>query len=818
MMKLVAPVIKAAKNYHNKMQFQARFVYTKYYDTLSIDDNAVLVESFNGDDMNGSPFYILKELCENERYQHLKKYVTVHNGSRKRITALIEAQIDNHEDIVYVTKHSDEYCRLLASAKYLVTNVTFPTYFIKKDGQLYLNTWHGTPLKGLGRMMTDKPNTIGNVQRNLLMSDYIVCPSQFVCDVFKRDYMIDIFYQGDYVFEGYPQNAMLMERPEISELVVGGKTVDLRGKKIVVYMPTWREEIPGKPKNAGITYLNHALMEFDRRIDDDTIVLVKPHHLTKNKISWGNFEKIVRFPEEFETYQILALADILVTDYSSVMYDFLAAKRPVFLYTYDEKEYQASRNMYRSIDSLPFWHTDNMVDLCQKINDTPAGTCESYVDISNEYASYEDVQSAEKLCRLLIDNDNAGLKIVHGSEYHNGRENVLIYAGALLKNGITASLDGLLNTIDLSKRNYTLLFYQKATRNNVDTINGLPKDVRYIVIQGQQNMTLPESVARYRYFRLSNQTNGVMRLMSSLFSRERKRICPTCHFDKIIHFTGYERQLIHILNAFEGKKFIYVHNDMMAEYNARKNFHMPSNRLAYREWDGIAVVRESLVDSIANDFSVPTSKIYVVHNCNDINGIMNGGDKEVEFDRGTTCTKTLDELNDIYHKHDGPIFVNVARYSQEKGQKRLVDAFERYASTVNHNANLIIIGGHGDKYDEILEHVESNEYGNVTLVKSISNPHPLIKNADAMILSSFYEGLPMVIFEALILGTPVISTNIPGPCEFLSKGYGLVVDNSEDGIYSGFTGYENGKLESLTPFDAEKFNIDAVEEFSYMIE
>ena len=139
-MKLVAPVIKAAKNYHNKMQFQARFVYTKYYDTLSIDDNAVLVESFNGDDMNGSPFYILKELCENERYQHLKKYVTVHNGSRKRITALIEAQIDNHEDIVYVTKHSDEYCRLLASAKYLVTNVTFPTYFIKGTQELAAQT------------------------------------------------------------------------------------------------------------------------------------------------------------------------------------------------------------------------------------------------------------------------------------------------------------------------------------------------------------------------------------------------------------------------------------------------------------------------------------------------------------------------------------------------------------------------------------------------------------------------------------------------------------------------------------------------------
>ena len=75
----------------------------------------------------------------------------------------------------------------------------------------------------------------------------------------------------------------------------------------------------------------------------------------------------------------------------------------------------------------------------------------------------------------------------------------------------------------------------------------------------------------------------------------------------------------------------------------------------------------------------------------------------------------------------------------------------------------------------------------------------------------------MSIMEALILDKPVISTNISGPREFLEKGYGLLVENSEDGILYGMNSYKENGLKNLVKFDAEKFNKKAIKEFYSII-
>ena len=814
-MRLIAPIARAAKKYFKKPQYRARFIFSKYYDTISIDNTAVLVESFNGDDVTGAPFYVLKELCDNPRYNNLKKYVVAHKGSFDAIRSLIDAQIEQHEQVEIVLRHSREYCRLLASAKYLVTNVTFPTYFIKKPEQIYLQTWHGTPLKALGRSMRDKPNTIGNVQRNFLMSDYLVCPSEFVCNCLKDDYMIDIFYEGKYIFEGYPQNSMLLSESVHTKM---RSVLGLDDKKIVIYMPTWRGVQPGEPKNKHFTYLNHALCELDDRLDDDTVVLAKPHHLAKGQIDWNGFKRVLPFPEGFETYQVLAAADILLTDYSSVMFDYLNARKPILLYTYDEESYQAGRSMYAKIDRLPFWHTDSTEALCEHINSIPRGTRVDYGQLRERLCAFDEVDASANLCKLLVYGDDSALSVRAGAEYHNDKKNVLIYAGALLKNGITASLNGLLNTVDTSAVNYTLLFYQKATAKHVDTINQLSQSVRYIPIQGPQEMTVANGVARYLYFRMNNASAPVEKSLEKLFAREVKRLFPGLRFDAVVHFTGYERQIIHILNACENaKKYIYVHNDMMQEYKLRHNYHLRSNRMAYGSYDKIAVVRDSLKPTIVDDFSVDPDKVAVVHNCNDINAIRRGAEQQLQYDEGTIATWSQEDLEELLNSDKGSIFINVARFSQEKGQQRLLEAFNSYRKDYEPDSHLIIVGGHGPEYDSLADYAEHQCDGHAILIQSLSNPHPLIKRADAMVFSSYYEGLPMAIMEALILGTPVISTNIPGPSEFLSQGYGLLVDNSTEGILEGFIKYKNGEIDRLAKFDAGRFNEKAVEEFEAML-
>lgn len=815
-MKRIEPIIRNLRKYFRNKTFHARFSFTRYYENLSVDDKAILIESFHGDDFNGAPFYILRELISNDAYSDLTKYIAVNESAIDSVRSLVIKQFGNRDDIRFVERQGDLYCRLLASAKFLVNNVSFPPYFIKKDEQVYLNTWHGTPLKALGRSIKDFPSQIGNVQRNFLMADYILCPSQYLADCLIKDYMIDVFYSGDYVFSGYPQNSVFYENESIKNHIKNELGIPAGVKKIVVYMPTWRDKQQGYPSDASSIYFNHALMEFERRLERDTLVFAKPHHLAEDSVEWSSYTKIMPFPEGFETYQILSIADVLVTDYSSVMFDFLNARKEILLYTYDEAEYVTSRSMYQSVSDLPFWHTDSPIELCNKINHNDGGM-HDYKSFREKYCAYDAQDSAKSLCELLVRGDDSAIESVHGSELHNGKKNVLIYAGALLRNGITASLRGLLYSIDRSSANYTLLFYGYQTKNAADTINSLPPDVRFFSMQGQQDLTFLDSIARYFYFRLNSTDGWVCSRIDYLFDRERRRLFPSCNFDVVIHFTGYDRHPIHILNAFDqSKKIIYVHSDMLEEYERRGNFDFKSNKYAYQNWDTVAVVNDPLIDPLVNGFGVDRNKIKVLYNCNDLERIRRNGMKQIKYDPETIATVAEDELIRILKSSDGLKIINVGRFSSEKGQMRLIEAFQRFNTSVDRDSKLIIVGGHGPEYDSIASYIETNQLESVVLVQSLSNPYPLIAQSDVLALSSYYEGLPMVIFEALALGTPVMSTDIPGPSAFLSKGYGLVVDNSVEGLYDGFCQFARGKLHARS-LDIDEFNKSAAIEFEKMI-
>ena len=205
-MKKFNAIIRNLKKYKNSNFFKAKFLFTNFYEKEKINEKEILFESFLGNNFNGNPFYIFKEICENSKYDEYKKYIVA--SSEKNKESIIK-MLDNYgllgkADIVL--RNTKQYCYLLATAKYLINNVTFPTYFIRKEEQIYLNTWHGTPLKGLGRNVKDKPNSIGNVQRNFIHATHLLFPNDFTFDIIREDYMLNNIYTGKYIKSGYPRN------------------------------------------------------------------------------------------------------------------------------------------------------------------------------------------------------------------------------------------------------------------------------------------------------------------------------------------------------------------------------------------------------------------------------------------------------------------------------------------------------------------------------------------------------------------------------------------------------------------------------------
>lgn len=813
-MKKINVIIKNIKKYNNNNFFKAKFLYTNMYESMEIDENAILFESFVGNSFTGNPFYLLKEICNNKKYNKYTKYVAINDIKKEELVSLLtNYQLMNKVKIII--RHSKEYCKILATAKYLINNVTFPTYFIRKDEQIYLNTWHGTPLKGLGRNVKDKPNSIGNVQRNFIQATHLLFPNDFTFDIIRNDYMLNNIYSGKYIKTGYPRNDILFDADRRENLK---KKFGWENKNIIIYMPTWRDSKSPEQKNdKQLHYIVHALYELEKKLPENTIMLVKLHHLANKFIDFSCFKKIQQFPEGYETYEILNLSDKLITDYSSVMFDFLNKKKDIILYTYDEEEYCAGRSLYMPIRSLPFEFSDNIVDLCNKISEK-LKLNDEYLAAKEKFCKYDSNESAKKICEYIFEGKIASDKfeVIDAKKFNNKKKNILIFSGALLKNGITSALRALLNNIDLNENNYFLAFYNKATSKNIDFINALDKRVCYMPIMGPKNFKKYEAVFYHLYFRWNLNTKLANEVIKRIYKREKKRLYKNINFDTVIHYTGYECQIIHLLSTFESaNKIIYTHSDLYKERKLRNNIHINSLKYAYKTFDKIAIIREGMEEEIIKNIrNVDKSKIKLAHNLNDIEYVKEKANKEITFDKDTESTVSLQKLQEILNT-DSIKFINVARFSPEKGLNILIEAFNQY-SKQDPNAYLIIVGGHGKEYEEIKEMAVSTNK-NIIIIKSLSNPYAILNKTDCFVLSSLYEGLPMTIMEALILDKKIISTNIEGPKKFLSQGYGHLVEGTPEGICNGMLKYKKDKLKELKKFDPNKFNENALLEFYKLI-
>ncbi len=806
------PFKKAISLYKNSPKL-AKFRYTAYYEKLPVSEDTILIECFNGDGITGNPFWLLREICRDGRFAKYKIYVA---ANPKYFYSVRKAlAVHGLTQAKAVAKYDRLYLKLLASAKYLITDVSFPIFFIKKPGQVLLDTWHGTPLKGLGRSIRDNPHTIGNVQRIFLMADYLLYPNRFTFNKMREDYMIAPYFKGKYVLSGYPRNDILFNAEAADSL---REKLGLSGRRIAVYMPTWRDCTDEEEKQYHSKMLTDALEALDHSADENVTVIAKLHHLAAGSIDFSLYKRVIPFPADCETYEVLAAADCLITDYSSVLFDFADTGRKIVLYAYDSEQYQNTRSFYFPVEELPFPIVTEPEALVREVN---SAEFNPYGDAMEKFTCYDSPDSSKKLIDLVFfGRKSDGMEVIDGSEYHNGRPNLLIFAGNLNKNGITTALMGILENVDTSRCNYLLTFYQRLVEGNRNTVNRFGRDIGYLPMPDGKPITYYEAICQYLYFHLNLNFRFITKAVERLSRRDLLRCFCGIHFHAVIHYTGYEKFAIHLLKAADAVRIIYVHNDMMQEgHNRNRTFvHRNSIMAAYNSFDKIAVVRESMLPEIKSYIpTAPESRIRAAHNLNNIGYILQRSDEPVTFDGDTYCNIPLERVREILADDSIVKFIDIARYCVEKGLDRLVNAFAELSAS-HDNACLFIIGGHGDQFDAICAQAKASGLDNIVIIRSLSNPYPILKACDVFILSSRYEGLPMTIMEALILGKPVVSTDIPGPGEFLrSNGCGLLVESSTEGVLDGMKTYYDGRLDSLRPFDAQGFNDTAMREFYELI-
>ncbi len=803
--------VKRNVRYFVQPDQHARFIFCKYYKKTHVSDDVIFVEAFNGDEISGNPFYLLRQICSDERFNDYKIYV----GSVKDQIDNIRHRLDANgfDNVTVLQRHTRKYCKVIAVAKYIISDVSMPTYFIKKEGQIYLNTWHGTPLKGLGRSILDAPNSIGNVQRNFLMTDYLLSPNVYTFEKLRDDYMLTHFYKGKYVLSGYPRNEILFDTKKAKKLK---RKLGLANKKIVIYMPTWREKDPNDTEDIHLQTLLKVLRNLDKKTSDDTVIIAKLHHLTGGSIDFSKYKKVLPFPNEYETYEVLAMADCLITDYSSVMFDYANTGRKIILYTYDCEEYQNTRSMYTSVETLPFVITTELKELIKEVN--ALDKYEDYSEKIHHFIEYDTPHASKDLIEYVFFGKQAeGMKVIDGSEYHNGKENVIIFAGSMLKNGITAALKSLTSVIDADKRNYTLLFYAGAVHKNRMTIHEFSK-YDYMPIQGARIMTRGEAFCQFLYYFFSIDTKYIRHQLQAIYEREVQRLFAGTKFDYFIHYAGYERNIMSLMVNMDCKRAIYIHNNLIKESDTRDNIHVKSVEYCYNKCDKLVAIREGMREELLFSSESVRDKVCLAHNPINYNQVLERAKMPLTLDEDTESTVSVEELAKVLDDQSVTKFINIARFSPEKGLDRLIDAFEM-TNAEHPDSKLIIIGGHGVLYEQILNKAKESVCSkDIIIIKSLSNVFPVLTRCSAFVLSSYYEGLPVTIMEALVLGKTVISTDIVGPRAFLSKGYGHLVEESAEAISEGMCKFIEGTLPETKFFDAQEFNDNAIAEFEAIFE
>lgn len=815
--------IKPFYEYTKGTGFKLRAIYAKYLKKLEVDDKVILYESYHGKNMTGNVYALYKKLSTHPKYSSYTHVWAVDNLKNPCIDTFMDK-----DRVKIVAVHSKAYVKYLATAKYLINNTSFPYYFQKRKEQVYINTWHGTPLKTLGKDV--KGATVSqhaNIARNLLHTDYLLAPNKFTAEKLLDSHDINGLYNGYIVDSGYPRIDLTFHTNpnEIKDLLKINKN-----KKVILYAPTWRGQSENR-LSGEVEKLFDDVKRLKELFSSEYEVILKVHYFIFKEIEKMGFGDIC-VPNWVDTNELLSCVDVLITDYSSIFFDFLPTKKPVLFYMFDREEYEKDRGFYISLDSLPGPICYSIEELIQSISglDKVSKTYkEKYENFLDTYCYNDDGNATDRAINLIFEGQRN--EMIYKTV--NNKKKILLYCGGFYNNGITISAINLTKYIDYDKYDVSIIEPGNKKQEQVLNLEKIDPRARILFRVGTWNMTITDYYKYNLVYRKGLYRSFIKKLVpKELYVGELQRMFGNAEFDYVVDFGGYNKfwSLLFAFSTIPWKS-IYLHNDMMEEYYKKINgkFKHKTNLKVifstYKYFDRVVSVAESTRDTNMKNLQhlVPNAseKMVYVNNLIDYKRVLADKEKKdwFEFD-GTRylLTGSNNKGNELtlkgvlWPKDDEIVFVNMGRLSPEKGQEKLINAFYNVKRQTGKNLKLYIIGlGPLEKsLRSLVQKLDLQD--DVIFTGQLENPFPLIDRADCYIMPSNYEGQGLAILEALILEKYVIGTDVTGIHSVLKGGYGELVENNQESLERGMIEFLNSK-KTFKKFDYISYNKEAMELF-----
>ena len=265
----------------------------------------------------------------------------------------------------------------------------------------------------------------------------------------------------------------------------------------------------------------------------------------------------------------------------------------------------------------------------------------------------------------------------------------------------------MLNTVDLSERNYYFSFISEKVGSNKDNVLSFPEGANYLATTGDMNLTITDRIIRKLFKKRVLSVNTYLKLCGKRIKQDFHRHFGNAVFHTIIQFNGYEDEVIIKYAQFAGNKVIFVHSDMVKEIETRGNRRKDVLNYAYNTYNKVAVVSDNMIEPTLK-ISGKKDNIYVVKNAIDYKSISRKSEQNIILD---SFTKIYPNKGAFFNaiNSSSKKFINVSRFSPEKGLVELVNAFSRYLQE-EPDSYLFIMGGNSfnDWYQKLIDHIEKS--------------------------------------------------------------------------------------------------------------
>lgn len=392
--------------FRSTLNLKNKLKYSYYKNKYKMDDKTILFEAFGGRNYTCSPKAIYEKMLTMKEFKDYTFIWSFINPEKH--------EVKKDKRLKIIKSKSKEYYKYMSISKYWIVNSIIEEGITKKKGQVYVQCWHGTPLKRLRYDIVVNGASLNSVEeirkRNDIDAkkfDFFISPSKYCTEKFTSAFNLKALGKENIIIEeGYPRNDFLFNKTKKDIDAIKKKLNLPLDKKVIFYLPTFRDN----QHTSGVGYTYKLGIDFDslkKKFSKDYVILFSPHYFIENSIDLTKYKGFIYNVAKYdEINELYLVSDIIMTDYSSVFFDYANLKRPMLFYMYDIDDYKGNlRDFYISLDELPGPIAKTQEELennLKNIDKEFKKNKEKYEKFNEKYNYLDDGNASERVIKVIF--------------------------------------------------------------------------------------------------------------------------------------------------------------------------------------------------------------------------------------------------------------------------------------------------------------------------------------------------------------------------------------------------------------------------------